>query len=257
MTPSELPVEAARTWSKYADYVESLVHLTHEGFRFVLIEPQQLELLGADAHQIAAAKKKAELAQREVDAGFTMLHAHSLMGLWGAMECLVEDFFIHRLVSDPTLLASESFAKVKIPAAVVSQDPTAMAEAVLLEWARAQGSDLRGAPGRFERLLAPVGLAGLVPPQVGHALHRAHAARNVWAHKGGVADKRFVESCPEWGFRIGDRVVLTFEEFSPLMHGLHMYALVVVNRYRALCGHAPLISECVGFEGALGQFQAG
>lgn len=251
-----LPVDAVRTWSQYAEYVEDLVHLTHEGYRFLLIEPKQLELLGADEAHLGSAKWKAERAQREVDAGFTMLHAHSLIGLWGAMECLVEDLFLHRLVSDPALLATEGLAKIKIPAASVAGGTIAMAEAVLLEVSRANSTDLRSAPARFERLLNCVSLGGRVPPRVAHALHRAQAARNVWAHRAGVADQRFVDACPDWGFEVGDQVELSFAEFGPLMHGLHMYALILLNRYRLLLGCSPLWSECAGYEGVLDDFKS-
>lgn len=246
-----MPSEAIRTWKQYSEYVEDLVHLTHEGYRFIMLEPEQLRLLDAEDSHIKSAQWKAERARREVDGGFSMLHAHSLLGLWGALECLVEDVFIHRLANDPTLLAAKEFGKIKVPAAAVAQGATATAEAVLFEAARANGTDLRGAPGRFERLLEFVGLGGFIPSQIAHALHRAQEVRNVWAHRGGIADRRFIEKCPDWGVGEGESVSLTFEQFGPLMHGIHMYVVLIVNRYRMAQGRTPVWAECAGYEGVL------
>lgn len=240
-----------RSWSKHSEYVEDLVHLTHEGHRYLTLLPEMLGALGDEASQ-SSANFKADRARREMDDGFWMLHAHALMGLWGSLETLIEDIFVKRLVGNENLFASHDFKKFKLPISiVVESDPERIARAVLREVSKS--ADTGSAPGRFERVLKFVELDGKVPDKVSHALYRAQETRNICAHRAGIADERFVEMCPDAQIEIGQRVKLEFKDFSPLMHGLHMYAAILVNRWRLESGEALLQVGCRGYEGVMAE----
>jgi hypothetical protein len=246
--------EAFDTWLRYAEAAEDLVHLTHEGLGRVLILPELYRILEANEGRIEQAEWKAGRAKREIDAGFPTLHAHSLLGLCGALECLVEDIVIASIKHDTGLLSSERFSKVKLPVSVMfGDDSVDRFTAIVTEAARATNADVAVGVTKYERLLDLVGLSGPVPRKVRDALYEAQQIRNVWAHRGGTADRRFVDACPHLGFEVGQRVDMSAEMFLPLMHGMHMYGVVLVNRHldsRTLPHVSP---ECVGYEGCLSE----
>lgn len=96
-TPDLGPLARAfQTWLQYAEAAEDLVHLTHEGLSQALRAPELFRILEMSDAEIKRAKWKAGRARREVDAGFPTLHAHSLLGLCGALECFVERTYSFR-----------------------------------------------------------------------------------------------------------------------------------------------------------------
>jgi len=75
-----------------------------------------------------------------------------------------------------------------------------------------------------------------------------HTVRNVWAHRAGYADQKFVERCPD----LGVALVLggyQCDRIRGMMHGMHMYVVVLNNRLRLQNGQPALVVECIGYEG--------
>lgn len=244
------------TWAEYSEETEILVHVTHEGFFRVQSLPEILRILrGAlresDAEGLARAERTASLSKRESDAGFPTLHAHSLLGLWGSFECFVEDLFVAMLEDDPSHLSDAAFSKVKLPVALLSGSEHDRYRAILYEASRVTDADLAIGVTKFERLLRMVGLGGEVPDSIKEAVFQSQQIRNVWAHCGGIADARFVARCPNLGFSDGEKVNMRADTFLPLMHGLHMYGVVIFNRYQATRGRDEVFVECAGYKGVL------
>ncbi|MBB4134066.1 hypothetical protein [Gordonia humi] len=107
-------MEPYQTWLEYSEGTEALVHLTHEGYWHISRYPETLHALGYSEEETAGHRWKADTAAVEANEGFPTLHAHALLGLWGAFERLVEDTFVALIVDQPELLESEQFAKVKL-----------------------------------------------------------------------------------------------------------------------------------------------
>ena len=249
---------AFEPWLDYTTRAEALVHLTYEGLSRVQMIPDLLRLVRPEDKRDAVAEKKiahadkhAALARVEEEGKYAFLHAQSLLGLWGALECLVEDLFMARLSDEPALLAEDSFRKIRLPVRLLaSEDATERFRALVTEMTRATDSDLAQGVGKFERLLEPVGLGGPTPRLIRDAVFNAQQVRNVWAHRAGIADQRFVERCPGLDEKVGERVDLDVEQFMALMHGIHMYGVVIVNRCLALADRPATRTTCPGYERA-------
>ncbi|ODR24327.1 hypothetical protein BHQ19_16855 [Mycolicibacterium porcinum] len=212
--------------------------------------PELYRPLGMDEDEIRSAEWRAGIAQKEIDAGFPTLHAHSLLGLWGALECLVEDIFRESIKALPELLSGETLSKIKLPVSVLYGPEEDRANLLLFELSRNLGADKRLGVGQFEVILDPVRLGGGVPPKIREAILHAQQIRHIWAHRGGTADGQFVERRPGRA-RVGERVDMKADEFLPIMHGLHMYALVILNRHMKNLGRAAVAAHCPGYEGVL------
>jgi hypothetical protein len=191
---------------------------------------------------------KADVAEVEAQAGFPTLHAHALLGLWGAFERLVEDTFVALIVDQPELLESEPFAKVKLPMKAALSSGEERAQAVLYEVTRNAGADKKLGVNQFENVLKYVGMADVVPEKVSDSVFAAQQVRHVWAHRGGTADVQFVERCPKRA-NVGEKLMIEFEEFAHHMHGLHMYGWVIMNRHLKKIGEALVLNECHGYRG--------
>lgn len=189
------------TWTRYSSDTENLVHLTHEGLSRAAELPELYRDLDVDEENLKWVEWKAGVAQKEIDAGFPTLHAHSLLGLWGALECLVEDIFRESIKALPELLAGEALSKIKLPVSVLYGSEEERANLLLFELSRNLGADKRLGVGQFEVILDPINLGGAVPHKIKDAVFDAQQTRHIWAHRGGIADATFVERRPGVGRR--------------------------------------------------------
>lgn len=241
-------LEPYKAWGEYSDGTEALVHLTHEGFRHVSMHPELQELLGYSDEEIVGNKRKAAIANVEIEAGFPTLHAHALLGLWGAFERLVEDIFVALIAAKPELLEGERFAKIKLPMRAALSSGEERAQAVLYEVTRNSSAPKKLGVNQFEDVLDYVSLSGVVPENVKDSVFTAQQVRHVWAHRGGTADAQFVERCPARA-KVGEKLMMDMAEFSRYMHGLHMYGWIIMSRYLESLGERVIKRECVGYEG--------
>jgi hypothetical protein len=238
-------------WADGSTRLESLVHLIHEGFGQLLKVPQVLELLEADEGRKDRAQRIAAQANDELDAGFPIVHSSILLALWSLLETFVDDLVVAALANDLSLVQREQFGRLRVPPTYFLRGPDECARSIVAEWRREDRTTARSGVGRFERQLDLVGLAGPVPQQIAHAIHQSHHVRNVWAHRSGYADSHFLERCGDFGVSLGERVDLPIATFARLMHGCHMYVLLVHCRYLARIGRDVRIGHCVGYEGVL------
>lgn len=184
--------------------------------------------------------------------GFAILHAHSLLGLWGALECYVDDILRFGIEYFPELLSGDAFIKVKVSVSVIVDPDVNPIDVIALELGRQTKADLNQGIGRFECVLKPVNLDGAVPKVVVDAVYEAQQIRNVWAHRGGVADARFVEKCSQLKPVIGERFDLSVADYERLSNGLEAYGLIIINRIlKALDRSDRIIKDPKGYEGVL------
>ncbi|MGW5525515.1 hypothetical protein [Streptomyces xanthochromogenes] len=252
-----------RIFSQYCHDTEDLIHITLQGAHRVSKEPEILSILydpelhiteGSELNpeRMAQSERHAEIAKRELKRSFPLLHGHALMGVWGALEALIEDVSVSWMMHAPEVLQGNSMSKVKIPIATfLSLSDADRMRLVVSELQRDIKADLRSGVSRFESLLDCLGLGGEVDGRVRDAIYKAQQIRNVLAHRGGVADKRLVEACPGLGLEIGDKVEIDHLAFGELSLAMQIYAATVKNRCCSADGEKPAIFDSPGFEGAL------
>src|SRR5258706_1188649 len=126
---NEIPRYAAAPVQGFLDSWRSdfrLLHLSMRGIHVLTAmpgifealipssDPTEVEKLNSD---LVEAKKEADFAENECKTGFPLLHAHALVGMWGALEAAIEDLLVAILINEPDVLNKEAFAKVRIPLA--------------------------------------------------------------------------------------------------------------------------------------------
>jgi hypothetical protein len=64
---------------------------------------------------VVQAAAEAKHAKDEAGKDFPLIHAHALLGLWSALESLIEDAAIAWLIYRPQALQLPDFAKIRVP----------------------------------------------------------------------------------------------------------------------------------------------
>lgn len=237
---------------KYVIDASALIALTREGVARIEQLPELLEtlhpgegysddpkIIERDRRRLEEAKKSAEAAKEVQQSDFALLHAHSVMGLWGALEAAVEDLVATRLVRHPELFAEPALAKIKLPVSVLAMSRWDRARAIVTALQRESGSDNARGLGQFDKLLRPVGLGGDYTSRLREAFVFAQQYRHLVAHRAGRADEQFMTACPKVETQLGDPVTLSRADFNRVTTAMAVFAGILMNRRRILDGLSP------------------
>ncbi|MGY4984073.1 hypothetical protein ACWCYL_44395 [Streptomyces sp. 900105755] len=250
------------TWQapfmRFADYIEEtgqLVEMAYTGTRALLTLHDVFGIVeeGTEVPEdrLSHRRDQIQLAQRQIDSKFRLLHGHAIMGTWGSLECLIEDIVEAWMAFKPEVLHRQDFEKIKIPLAkFLSLSDDQRVRLLVSEIQRDLKLDLRSGVTKFEKLLDSVGLGGPVDPRLRDALYEFQNVRNVLAHRAGIVDQRFIEACPSYGLPIGGRLIIDQENFTRLHNAVYTYSIVLINRILALLGRDLSHADYPGFEGA-------
>lgn len=190
-----------------------------------------------DSKWLLSARSQAALAKEEVDSGFPLMHAHALLGLWSALEALIEDLTVAWLIAKPNILQRPAFSKIRAPVADFLQlSEEDRMSYVVTELQRDLKAELRQGVKRFETVLDAIGMGGVVSPQLGKALYEAQQVRNALAHRGGMADRRLIEACPWLDLTAGQPLTVTHAKFEYYTDAVCTYLRDLINRWRAADG---------------------
>ncbi len=159
---------------------------------------------------------EAAFVQQECMNGFPLLHAHTLVGCWGAFEAAIEDFGIGLLINEPRWLQGEAFSRLKIPLArfeILEKDERM--RLLIQELQKSEGGSRKPGTTSFDHVLNQFQLSGDVDPGIKQTIWEMYNVRNVIVHRASVVDRRLVDGCPWMGLKIGQLVVVT----NPMLKG--------------------------------------
>ncbi len=189
---------------------------------------------------VEAAQRLAELAEAEITDDFRLLHGHSLVGIWGALEALTSDLAAEWLIQVPEALELPAFANLRIPIAEFERlERDERMRAVINELDRKTSATLRRGVNRFETILDAIGLSGRVDKPVSARLYELQQIRNAFVHRGGLVDRRLAEACPRLKLDPGSPVPVTDRDYGEYMTGALYYAATLANRIRTHYGAKP------------------
>ena len=243
---SKVPNYAAdplRAYLRYWDESSGLLYMSMQAIGALRGMPRLIKALeafpsyeGQEATSkvhltLEEATRHAEFAEKEVDEGFPLLHAHTLVGLWGALEVAIDDLLVGILANEPTLLQNDSFGKIRVPLADFQVLETDERMRLLIrELGRTPGAGRRQGVDQFEALLSHFALSGDVERQVKQDILEINHVRNVIVHRGSLADRRLTQCCPWMDLRIGDKVLVTPVGFRRYSQALESYVLEITYR---------------------------
>jgi hypothetical protein len=238
--------EGAGTWwqepiAQFIEYIaeeRDLVELTRVSVEVLGSQDATSRLVQIAAENLpraVAAKDIVRRAAAEVEVDHSMLHAHSLVTIWGALETMVMDVVVTWLIHRPAILSTPKIAEMKVPySAFESLTREERMDALANELDRQRG--IRAGVQRFEGVLDAVGLSGSLDPQLTKNVYEMQQVRNVFAHKRGIADRRFVTACPHLGYTVDDRITIGRDTWTDFTVTVVAYADVIGRRARHKLG---------------------
>jgi hypothetical protein len=250
-----VPNWAQRILTDFRDYVEQDIKLGATSKRGLVRISAGLPVaerlwrldLGEDRalteRDIASERLHAEFAAGEIASDFRLLHSHSIVGVWGALETMVFDMATAWLLNVPNARQVEAVTRIKVSLALFdAMDEEDRMRSIVHELERGQGQ--RSGIDRFEMLLDPLFLTSSYPSVLAENLFIVQQIRNVFAHRRGVADGRFVTACPFIDLAVGDPVPVTTTVWHTCIDTIICYGLLVESRVAAHFGEeeVPLLN---------------
>jgi hypothetical protein len=161
-----------------------------------------------------AAREEAFGKQQE-SKGFSYLYGVATIKLWSILEATIDAVALECIQTPDRCSDTKLLAGLKGPLFEFLQSSAdERAEFLVGQLKQEVRASIQKGIGRFEAILAPVGMGGDVPDVVRRTIFELSEVRNVLVHRRGFADKRFVSNCPWFGVGSGDELLLTQERFE-------------------------------------------
>lgn len=209
------------------------------GISSIRAQPQIVEAIMAATsdeskktkEKLEHAKRDAELARREVESGFPILYSWAVVGLWALLESTVRTFISEWLKHKPTAWRTEPIKRLRIRLSEYESIPRNQRHRFVAEQLERQiGSNLKEGLNRFESLLDPFGLSGALPDQLRRDIYEFSQVRNLIAHNASKVDRRFKDSCPWLGLKIGDTLHVSNKMWAAYMKATLLYMTIIICR---------------------------
>ena len=183
------------------------------------------------------AKKQAEMEEtfgrQQKLRDFTYLYALASIKLWSILEAAIDDVALECVQTPNRCSDAKLLAGLKGPLLEFLQSSAdERAEFLAAQLKQEVRASMQKGIGRFEAILAPLGLEGAVPDAVRRAIFELSEVRNVLMHRHGFADKRFVSSCPWFGARVGDELLVKEQQYVRYELAISCYFLEIDLRFR-------------------------
>ena len=216
---------------------DALLHMLRDAIHFVQGRPILIEGFRAEwgddktEYELARARHNAKIALAEDEAGHPLLHAQSVVLLWGGLEALLLDFLGAWLLNIPETRALEPVKSLKINLGEYESLPQEDRATYLLERLEDKvGSRRAGGVERFEVLFRVFGLTSKLDGQLVRDLLELSAVRNLLVHRRGVIDARFKNQCPWTEWSLGSQLVVSHEAYHRYLDSVELYVFEVTQR---------------------------
>jgi hypothetical protein len=179
------------------------------------------------------AEREEAFGKQQESKGFTYLYALASIKLWSILEATIEDVALECIQTPDRCSDAKLLAGLKGPLfEFLRQSAEERAEFLVGQLKQEVRASMQKGIGRFEAVLMPLGLGGAVPDAVRRAIFELSEVRNVLVHRRGLADKRFVSSCPWFGVKSGDELMLKEQHYDRYELAVRCHLLEIDLRFR-------------------------
>jgi len=189
--------------------------------------------------RLEQAKQEADMAQKEVDNGFPLLHAQAVVSLWGSLESLMSTFLARWLANEPKAILMNQVQKLKVQLGdYESLDREERSYYILDLLERDLQSPLKQGVSRFELPLEIFGLGGQVDRNVNKKLFEMGQIRNVIVHRRGIVDRKLKSACPWLKTTIGKSIVINHHDYKQYSYAAISYVTELIVRVAVYFGQS-------------------
>lgn len=187
--------------------------------------------------ELEALRDQAALAAREVANDFPVLHGFAVVALWSWLENFVKGLVVLWLTHRRDAYAVPELQKLRVRLGEYLPLPKSEQAYYVVELLEQElASSLKRGVTRFESLLEPFSLSGIVEDDCKKALFELQQLRNAIAHKNGFVDRHLKLSCPWLKLRLGRPVQVSHRMLERYAVSSADYLVAVLYRVGDLYG---------------------
>ncbi len=236
--------EPVRVFSEYVEDERDLVELSRVSVEMLRTERATSTQLHDAAETLTRAVTAADLvgrAQNESRKDHPLLHGHSLVAIWSALETMVGDLVEAWLLWWPSARAhAASVVSVSGLHGLASDEWAAGAHQALDREYQKLNRKIRS-PRRLDYYEWLLDAVGLVAAPEDNDVRMAQnlwemVPRNAFAHKRGTADARLITNCPDLPFKLKDEIRIDRHAWADFLVTTVLHADVIVRRMKRELG---------------------
>lgn len=183
----------------------------------------------------AQAERDALFLKRETEDGFPITWSQTAVAIWGQLEAFVEDFAAVVIEFEPELLLRKDLSKINVPIGdyLHADDERHLLVVRQMQQMKSEspsGTRTRGV-NQFEDMFKRLDVAGEPDRSVCDTLLELNGVRNVFAHRRGIADRRFAKDIPQFGVNVGERIKIDGARALDYGMAALVYGALVLRRY--------------------------
>jgi hypothetical protein len=179
---------------------------------------------------LGTARRRGELAQREVAENFPVLKAQAVISLWTYLEATMRRIVLDCIATKEGRAVKE-VAELRVPLGdYESLDEESRHELIFELFEKNCAAGLMNGVKRFEVLLQPFGLGGKFFKDWQKDIYELGQVRNVLLHRGGVVDRRFRKACPWRAESVGQHVITSDEDWRRFVEATNEFLLEILIR---------------------------
>lgn len=232
-----LPV---RDFLLYVMSTRTLLGVVSESGNFSLHVASQMRLTPAtpgERFEETSIGSLSENLRREIENDFPLLHANALVGLWGALEACINDLCLLWLPCMERQELGDALEGTRVKLGeYLSLGEEEQWLWILDQLQRSDGGSLRTGIGQFESILKPLGVSPSVDSAVRTTLFRIKAMRNLYAHRAGRADAKFLKEWPGHPASVGQIVIPTSNQIIAGYTAMVLYVEAVHGSMQSKLG---------------------
>lgn len=196
----------------------SILSISASGIRALTAFPKFLPFISeydndAEKRELEI-QENASLANKEIELGFPNLNAFAMMSIWSLVESFIVDLVVLWIQNRPEVIIGYK-DKIKIDICeFLSLDERERAYLIVDQIQRENGGKLKIGAGRFNSVLELVAISIRLDDEKSKHLIEFQQYRNCLAHRFGIVDRKFLNSCPWVELKDGDRVVINSESMK-------------------------------------------
>lgn len=178
-----------------------------------------------------SAKRMAEIAKKEIDSGFPFFYNQAAIILYSQLEGAIKRFIIEFFSIEGVLASVDRLKKIKIPIAEYYRlSEVEKLEFLFQQYEKNESIGLQYGITRFEKLLEPIGFSGKLDEKIQKDIFELSQIRNILLHRGGIADKYFLDSCPWLNYNNGDKIGLKASQYGNYFKSALGYVIQITIR---------------------------
>lgn len=192
------------------------------------------ELHDDKAHAPMSAEEAQTLerfAAQQLPAGFPYLYGLAALRLWTILEVFAEHLLLEVFKERLEVRSEPEVQKLRGPLVeFASASDEEQAELLLNLLIDQLGAGMKKGVGRFEAVFQVIGLGGPVDDHIRRVLLELSEVRHVLVHRNGIADRKFLNTCPWFPATLGESIRLSHVHFARYLNAISWYVFEVSRR---------------------------